>query len=361
MEKSDDFDKFIKQQKDTGKADNSIQIIGEGNGSGFEIDRGVAPRVIDETVDPAHRDVTSVILQDVSGTPGTMQSDILSLREIKSHIAKGRYVAVTDGNVDKSNYESLYYQGIANFIRAKQARGKQKETFIRNAELLFNECAKNASAGDIKARSVLWHGITRYVFKPDTLSRSELLRPFEFIQNNYKNTKYHNDSLLYSGLVLLKKGSKSEADNFFKKLSDTSAKDRVYDEDYRKWVSPQTAAAHYLKSTGKKRDSGTVSKNGALVSSKDAESESKALLEFSQKIDAIHKQISEAAKESGETTDDTEDTASVSDSASDSAQEKTSTEEESLDGGESLDTEDGGESLDTEDGGSLDDDEDSLE
>ena len=181
-------------------------------------------------------------------SPGTaavkdFDSD-LGISDIKELIRKGKYSRVLDSK-RKTGNEYKYYYAICHYCLAKTSSvRKTKADHAAKAVSLFREAGVSSQETGLKARSVLWHGITQLVFYPQ-LSAAELQKPFAYIQGNLKTSRCYNDSLLYSALTARKKKIPAEADQFLSMLNQTSPKDLVYDEMYRKWVTPQSAARHY--------------------------------------------------------------------------------------------------------------------
>lgn len=167
---------------------------------------------------------------------------------LRKYLAQGELNKIFQAKKDPNNPWHLYYSGIAHYIAALQLKSTTAahKKQVRLAEEQLRTSGVKATHPEMKAKAILWHGITLYRFKRNALSLDELLKPYQWIEKNLKKTPVYNDSLLYAALAAMEKKDRDLAVDYLNRLSKTYPGDKVYDEFYKKWVSPQAAAKHYL-------------------------------------------------------------------------------------------------------------------
>ena len=177
--------------------------------------------------------------------PGT-----LSRSEMIRAAKTGQYAKVIRSKINSKDLVAKYYKAICFFCAAKDTKlsRRARKRYAQNAENLFKEVGIKSRNKDLKVKSILWHGITLYKHRRGGLE--DILYPLRYIQKNYSDTRYANDSHLYTALAYIQSQKPDEAGNALDRLGSSLESDRVYDANYIKWVSPQAAERHYRKLIG---------------------------------------------------------------------------------------------------------------
>ncbi|MBL8992260.1 MAG: hypothetical protein JNM63_02905, partial [Spirochaetia bacterium] len=227
------------------------------------------------------------------------RGNYISDAEIKKLILSKQYDKVIASKINPKSANQVYYSGNAHFVLALQFKvgTKERERHVAAAEKLFRDAGVMEADKVRKARALLWHGITMYRFRSDRYDQETISKPFRYITQKLSDTPYHNDALMYLGIVYGKFNQKESAKEFLTLLAKTDPRDRVYDIDYKKWSSPQTASRHYMNllggAEGAVRDESLIpppSKDKLLTTTPAVKNEP-VRDEFMEKVERIHREI----------------------------------------------------------------------
>lgn len=173
---------------------------------------------------------------------------LLGANEVVSLVRKGRYQQVVNGKIDEKNLTSRYYRGIAYYVMAQMypSPAKKQMSYVRKAEADLKHVGIKSKDKNLQPKAILWHGITMYKYRFSEDNFSEIERAFTYIQENFSDSRYFNDSLLYSALIYAKIDDIEGAELFLLELEETDPEDKVYDADYKKWIEPIEAVDYYF-------------------------------------------------------------------------------------------------------------------
>ena len=177
----------------------------------------------------------------------TLNVGPLNSKEVYSLVKQSRYAEVISGEINEQNPISRYYRGIAYHVMAElnPTPAKRKLSYTKKAEADFKYVGIHAKDQKLKPKAILWHGITIYKQRFSPKSVPEIQKAFDYIQDNFPQTRYFNDSLLYSALTYAKLKEMKSAQMYLVELNKTDPEDKVYDIDYNRWLSPQEAVKYY--------------------------------------------------------------------------------------------------------------------
>ncbi|MFC1504147.1 hypothetical protein ACFL6D_01885 [Spirochaetota bacterium] len=190
-------------------------------------------------------DVSSSISDDSSIS--SVEQTEPNIASVKSLIVRGKYESAIDESGDARSHEMKYYKGIAYYcmMQMKQRYSQSERIEYRdNAISLLKEVGYDAVSDSLKSRALMWYGMAVHLNYEDLSNKRIALGAFHRIQSTrLKDTKYHNDSLLFTAKVYKQIGWYKQARRFYKKLRDGSFVDeKVYDFDIMKKVSTSQAA-----------------------------------------------------------------------------------------------------------------------
>ena len=240
----DKLQNFI-ENRNNDNTDTSIDILNKNQGTNQTDDQTEyiedSPLNLDDLNEIESRKTEASSDIDTTGT--------LNSKEVIYLVRQNRYAEVISGKIDQENMTSRYYRGIAYHVMAKinPTPIQRNLSYTKKAEADFKHVGIYSKNKNLKTKAILWHGITMYKlrFSPETVP--EIHKAFDHIQNNFSETRYLNDSLLYSALTYVKSKNIKKAKSYLSELNNTDEEDKVYDIDYNRWLSPQETVAHYSK------------------------------------------------------------------------------------------------------------------
>ena len=215
-----------------------------------------------EVIDGANSSSDFVIDEDLDNFSINQENQFsggpLDLAKIIELRKRGEHLIIAQSPEPQALKEK-FYQALSCYTVAKSDRvdATTRRKMIIKADKLLRNVGVQASEDDLKIKSILWHGINSFKFNVYGRNSEKTLKPFKYIQENYSDSRYFNDSLLYTGLVYANRKDYSSAKRYLNLLNESDPDDKVWDINYIKWVTPQAATRHYsdlIKNTGQNFD-----------------------------------------------------------------------------------------------------------
>ena len=197
-----------------------------------------------------------------------------NIEKVKEFIRIGKYQAAIEAAGDPASHELKYYKGIAYYCMMKiDTYSKASRVNYRdNAISLLKEVGYDAISDELKAKALLWYGMAMHLNYKDLKNKRQAIGAFHRIQTTkLKDTKFNNDSLLYTAKVYQQMGWYIQAREFYKRLGRAGKIDsEVYNPWSQKYESISQASSEGLADLSRICNAATESA-GVKTESKPAE------------------------------------------------------------------------------------------
>ncbi len=157
-----------------------------------------------------------------------------SILEVREALEEGRYKKVIRLTQNKDDFYNKYYRGIAYMtmmLQKSRFSSQERIDFRNNAEELLQEVGYQATDDNLKARGLLWYGVTLDLAYSDLKNKKKAIGAFYKIESSrLKDTNYFNDALFYAAQTYARMGWYGVSRNYFKKSSKIgNGNDVIYD------------------------------------------------------------------------------------------------------------------------------------
>ena len=107
----------------------------------------------------------------------------------------------------------------------------QRIIFRNKAEALLKEVGYQSNEDDLRARALLWYGVTLDLAYSDLKSKKRAIGAFYKIESSrLKNSDYYNDALFYAAQTYARMGWYGVSKNYFRRAGISAGKDsQIYD------------------------------------------------------------------------------------------------------------------------------------
>ncbi len=153
------------------------------------------------------------------------------VEQIKNSLREGNYREVLRLTEGKNDFYSKYYRGIvymSMMLQKKKFSPSQRIIFRNQAEELLREVGYQADDDDLRARGLLWYGVTVDLAYVDLKNKKKAIAAFYKIESSsLRDSLYYNDALFYAAQVYAKMGWYGVARNYFRRAGKPSSNDSV--------------------------------------------------------------------------------------------------------------------------------------